>query len=375
MESDIAEESHTVEESHTAEESHTDEESEKTKNDKEYKTIIRGSMYPFTAIVGQEEMKRALVLNVVNPAIGGVLIQGERGTGKSTAVRALAELMGERPAKCCPCGCDPEARDSWCPECTAREVPVEDRKMKVINLPISSTLDRFVGSMDIESAILEGKKRFEPGILAAANRNILYVDEVNLLEDHIVDVLLDAAASGVNTVEREGVSYRHPSRFILVGTMNPEEGDLRPQLLDRFGLMVEVRAERDRERRVEIMRRRLAYESAPGKFLADFKKEQDALKSRMEQARSKLKEVVYSESHLVKIARFVTRMQAEGHRADLSILKTAMTNAAFEGRTRVEDEDLYYAASLAIPHRIPRDPFGEHSSDEEALRRECFIDA
>lgn len=332
-------------------------------------------MYPFTAIVGQEEMKRALVLNVINPAIGGVLIQGERGTGKSTAVRALAELMGERPTKCCPCGCDPESPDFWCPECRAGEVRVEDRKMKVVNLPISTTLDRLVGSMDIESAILEGKKKFEPGILASANRNILYVDEVNLLEDHIVDVLLDAAASGENTVEREGISYRHPSRFILVGTMNPEEGDLRPQLLDRFGLMVEVRAEKDRERRVEIMRRRLSYEADPVGFFADFEKEQAALKAKMEQARVRLKEVVYSEEHLLKIARFVTSVRADGHRADLSILKTAMTNAAFEGRSALEDEDLYYSASLAIPHRIPRDPFGEHNLDTETLLRECFIDA
>lgn len=331
-------------------------------------------MYPFTAIVGQEEMKRALVLNIINPAIGGVLIQGERGTGKSTAVRAIAELMGERPTKSCPFGCDPEMPDSWCSECREGEIAVENRKMKVVNLPISSTLDRLVGSMDIESAILEGKKKFEPGILASANRNILYVDEVNLLEDHIVDVLLDAAASGINTVEREGISYSHPSLFVLVGTMNPEEGDLRPQLLDRFGLMVEVRGETNRERRVEIMRRRLAYEANPKAFTASFQKDQDELKHRIEQARAHLKAVAYTDEHLLKIARFVTNLQTDGHRADLSILKTALTNAAFEGRERLQNEDLYYASTLAISHRIRRDPFGEHLVDFENLRKECFID-
>lgn len=331
-------------------------------------------MYPFTAIVGQEEMKRALILNIINPAIGGVLIQGERGTGKSTAVRALAELMGERPAKSCPFGCDPQHADSWCPECREKDVPVENRKMKVVNLPISSTLDRLVGSMDIESAILEGKKKFEPGILASANRNILYVDEVNLLEDHIVDVLLDAAASGVNTIEREGISYCHPSKFILVGTMNPEEGELRPQLLDRFGLMVEVVGEEDSEKRVEIMKRRLLYESNPERFASLFQTNQDVLKKKIVEARERLNSVEYSDEHLLKIARFVTKLQTDGHRADLSILKTALTNAALEGRIVLENEDLYYAAGLAVPHRVRRNPFGAFDFDLEKLRRECFID-
>lgn len=332
-----------------------------------------GSMYPFTAIVGQEEMKRALILNIIYPAIGGILIQGERGTGKSTAVRALADLMEERPAKDCPFGCDPELPEFWCHECREKEIPTGFRKMKVVNLPVSTTPDRLVGSINIESALLEGKKKFEAGILASANRNILYVDEVNLLEDHLVDVLLDVAASGVNTVEREGISYHHPSRFILVGTMNPEEGDLRPQLLDRFGLMVVVKGEEDPNCRMEIMKRRLAYERDSAAFAEAFRSDQAELGRKIEEAKKRLKRVRYDEEDLLKIARFVTSIRTDGHRADLSILKTAIANAALEGREKIENPDLYLAAGLAIPHRIYNDPFAEHTeTDLEKIRKECF---
>lgn len=328
--------------------------------------------FPFTAIAGQEEMKRALLLNLINPYIGGVLIQGERGTGKSTAVRSLARLMGEQLSKACPFGCDPETPYRWCPECRTRAIGVEKRPMKVIDLPISASLDRLVGSMDLETALLEGKKRFEPGILAAANRNILYVDEVNLLEDHIVDALLDASARGENTVEREGISYTHPSRFVLVGTMNPEEGDLRPQLLDRFALVVNVRGEVDPSIRTEIMERKLAFDADPVAFGKRYEQEQQRLKQKILSARRLLGEVIYSGSQLNQIAGFAATLEVEGHRADLSMLKTAMTLAALDGRGRVIDKDLYDAAGFALPHRVKRDPFGEPIHDLDLLRTEWF---
>lgn len=226
----------------------------------------RMSVYPFSAIVGQDNMKLSLILNVINPSLGGVLIKGEKGTAKSTAVRALAELLPPMKAVCgCKFHCDPEDKSALCDECRNLyrqngNLPEEFIKMKVVELPVSATEDRVVGTLDIEHAIKHGEKKFEPGILAAANRNILYVDEINLLDDHVVDVLLDAAAMGVNTVEREGVSYSHPARFVLVGTMNPEEGDIRPQLLDRFGLSVVVKGENDPQQRVEVIKRRLEYE-------------------------------------------------------------------------------------------------------------------
>ena len=329
--------------------------------------------YPFSALVGQDEMKKALILNLVNPAIGGVLIQGERGTGKSTAVRSLAQLMGERPAKACPFGCDPEDPLYWCSECRSQDLPIEKRKMKVVNLPISATLDRLVGSMDLESALVEGKKRFDPGILAMAHRNILYVDEVNLLEDHLVDVLLDAAALGENTVEREGISYSHPSRFILVGTMNPEEGDLRPQLLDRFGLVVEVVGEKKPQLRKEIMARRLDFEADPRSFMEKYRSQQEQLKLSIDKAKTLLPKVSYSDKDLDQIADFVTKLQVDGHRADLSLLKTALTHAALEGREQLEAVDLYYASGLALPHRLYRDPFDETNFDFEEFRRESFL--
>ena len=228
----------------------------------------RQGTFPFTAIIGQDTMKKALVLNVVNPKLGGVLIQGEKGTAKSTAVRALADLLPPRRCiKGCRFHCDPDDRANWCDECHEKydheEPPVEMLPMKVVELPVSATEDRVVGTLDIEAAIREGKRSFETGILADANRNILYVDEINLLDDHVVDVLLDSAAMGINTVEREGISYSHPARFSLVGTMNPEEGDIRPQLLDRFALSVKVAGEQDPEKRAEIIKRRLAYEADP----------------------------------------------------------------------------------------------------------------
>ena len=243
----------------------------------------RTAVYPFTAIVGQEDMKLALILNVINPALGGVLIKGEKGTAKSTAVRALAELLpAMESVHGCRFNCDPHNANLFCDDCARHNLSgevlhVERVDMRVVELPVSATEDRVVGTLDIEHAIKHGEKKFEAGILAQSNRNILYVDEINLLDDHVVDVLLDAAAMGINTVEREGVSYSHPARFVLVGTMNPEEGDIRPQLLDRFGLSVVVTGEHDPAQRVEVIKRRLAYEDNADEFIASYQEEQEAL--------------------------------------------------------------------------------------------------
>src|SRR5512142_78010 len=247
-------------------------------------------VFPFTAIVGQDRMKRALVLNAINPLIGGVLIRGERGTAKSTAVRALAALLPEIAVVAdCRFSCDP-SNSHYCDECAMRlaageVLPVRRRKVRLVDLPVSATEDRVVGTLDIETAIKKGEKKFEPGVLAAANRGILYVDEVNLLDDHVVDLLLDSAAMGVNVVEREGISFQHPAQFVLVGTMNPEEGELRPQLLDRFGLAVEIRGIPDAAARVEIIERRLAYEQDPDAFQTEWATAEAKLSTEIEAAR------------------------------------------------------------------------------------------
>lgn len=325
--------------------------------------------YPFTAIVGQEQMKRALILNLVNPKLGGVLIRGEKGTAKSTAVRALAELMADRAeVKGCRFGCDPDDEAHWCESCRERYkkehfLERTTGHMKVVDLPVSATEDRVVGTLDIESALKTGEKKFEPGILALANRNILYVDEVNLLDDHVVDVLLDSAAMGVNTIEREGISYSHPARFTLVGTMNPEEGDLRPQLLDRFGMAVDVLGERDVEARTEVIRRRLAYEEDPEKFSEEFEPQQAKLRQEIRAAKELLPQVKVENSVLELAARISIAMEVDGHRSDITMVKASMTIAALEGRTRITREDLAEAAGLVLPHRMRRRPFEEGGMD------------
>lgn len=331
--------------------------------------------YPFSAIVGQEDMKRALILNVIYPGIGGVLIRGEKGTAKSTAVRAIADVMPLRKeVKGCRFSCDPEDDSRLCEECRARtSMDVETGRMRVVNLPVSATEDRVVGTVDIEHALKYGEKRFEAGILADANRNILYVDEVNLLDDHVVDLLLDAAAMGVNSIEREGISYAHPSRFVLVGTMNPEEGDLRPQLLDRFGLVVDVVGEDAPLERMEIVRRRLAFESDPEGFAERFLKEQEELGREIVRAQELLPRVTYSDECLMAIAEASIALGVDGHRADITVLKTAIANAAYRGELRVSREDLYVAARLALPHRMRRRPFEEGVMDLEEIR--ALIDA
>ena len=331
------------------------------------KTLI--NIYPFTAIVGQETMKKALILNTINPQIGGVLIRGEKGTAKSTAVRALAEVLPERAQHHhCLYNCDPENDAFWCADCReAKHHEVVREKMKVINLPISATEDRVVGTLDIEQALKTGEKKFEPGVLAWANRNILYVDEINLLEDHVVDVLLDAAAMGVNSIEREGVSYAHPSRFMLVGTMNPEEGDLRPQLIDRFGLVVDVLGEKNPEKRVEVIRRRLAFEENPEAFIESYREAQTLLAQKIITAKKQLSQVSYSDQCLTLAADICIQIEVDGHRADITLLKTAITHAALNGRLKVQAEDMIEAARLALPHRMRRRPFEEGLLDMEAI--------
>ncbi len=321
------------------------------------------TVYPFSAIVGQDRMRRALILNAVNPRIGGVLIRGERGTAKSTAARGLAALLPEVEVVAdCRFGCDPAKPTQYCTECKERiergeTLPVEIRTTSFVDLPVSATEDRVVGTLDIERAIKEGERHFEPGVLAAANRGLLYIDEVNLLDDHVVDLLLDSAALGMNIVEREGISFSHPSRYILVGTMNPEEGDLRPQLLDRFALSVEIHGLHQAQDRVAIMERNLAFEADPVAFREQWLEHELSLSNEIEAAREILGGVRYSKQDLLSIAALTSSMHVDGHRADLVILKAARAHAAFEGRDSISQRDIALAAELALPHRIRRGPF------------------
>ncbi len=307
-------------------------------------------------------MRRALILNAIHPQIGGVLIRGERGTAKSTAARALAALLPEIEAVAdCPFGCDPDQPVTWCTECRERaeageELPRAHRRTRFVDLPVSATEDRVVGTLDIERAIQKGERHFEPGVLAAANRGVLYVDEVNLLDDHVVDLLLDAAAMGVNVVERESISFSHPARFILIGTMNPEEGDLRPQLLDRFALCVDIQGIRDPAARMAIMERNLGYEADPAGFCEEWVSREQALSREIARARELLPQVKYSQSDLATIATMMGELGVDGHRADLVVLKAARAHAAFEGHTRLSDRDILLAAELALPHRLKRHP-------------------
>ncbi|SHL20477.1 magnesium chelatase subunit D [Desulfatibacillum alkenivorans DSM 16219] len=330
--------------------------------------------YPFTAFIGQDLMRLGLLLNAVNPKIGGMLIRGEKGTGKSTVVRALAAILPEIDVvEACPFQCNPHSTDLMCPHCRkAAEngpLPVQKRQRKVLELPINATEDRVAGAMDLEHALSTGEKRFEPGILASANRGVLYVDEVNLLDDHIVDILLDSAAMGVNTVEREGVSFTHPARFILVGTMNPEEGDLRPQLLDRFGLSVYVEGILDLDQRDALLRRWEEHESNPKAFLNKWRKRENALKTRIAKARRILPKVKADDSVIRAITEMAVQLGVDGHRADLVILKTAKTHAAFEGRRDATLDDVEAAAKLAVSHRMRRQPFDDVPDHSRAVEK------
>ena len=329
----------------------------------------RAQSFPFTAIVDQEEMRRALTLNAINPNIGGVLIRGERGTAKSTAVRALAEVLPDIEVVAdCPFGCPPDDSDRMCNSCRDRhdagnDLPTRERSMRVIDLPLNASEDRVVGTIDLERAVAEGKREFEPGILAEANRNVLYVDEVNLLDDHIVDVLLDAAAMNENIVEREGVSFRHPAEFILVGTMNPEEGDLRPQLLDRFGLVVNVEGVSEVNERVEISQRRAAFDADLEAFRAAYVDEQDELRERIEIGQSRLKDVELPDEIARLIAGMNIRLDIDGHRGDLTLRRAGRTLAAFENRDEVTPRVVRRVAPMSLDHRLKRLPFEEDEKD------------
>ncbi|MFD5420810.1 putative cobaltochelatase [Streptomyces sp. NPDC127069] len=324
--------------------------------------------FPFTAVVGQDDLRLALLLNAVSPAVGGVLVRGEKGTAKSTAVRALSALLPHVDVvPGCRFSCAPAAPDPTCPDGPHEPGPGADRPARMVELPVGASEDRLVGALDIERALAEGVKAFEPGLLADAHRGILYVDEVNLLHDHLVDVLLDAAAMGASYVEREGVSVRHAARFLLVGTMNPEEGELRPQLLDRFGLTVEVAASREPAQRVEVVRRRLAYEDDPAGFAARWAGDESEVRARVVAARALLPQVVLGDTALMQIAATCAGFEVDGMRADIVMARTATALAAWAGRTSVLKEDVRQAALLALPHRRRRNPFDAPGLDEDKL--------
>ncbi|AXT83806.1 magnesium chelatase [Aeromicrobium sp. A1-2] len=325
--------------------------------------------YPFCAVVGSDDMALALTLSTISPAIGGVLVRGEKGTAKSTMVRALAAVLppidviaGDRFST------DPRERSPLSPDGPfAADAEVETRPVRLVELPVGATEDRVLGSLHLEKALSEGVTEYEPGLLARAHRGILYVDEVNLLHDHLVDLLLDAAAMGRSTVERDGVSVEHAARFVLVGTMNPEEGELRPQLLDRFGLTVEVAAPRDPQTRVEVVRRRLAYETDPDAFGERFAEDEAALTDRIQSAQKLVEQVHLSDWALLKIAEICAAFEVDGMRADIVTARAAAAHAAWHGRTDVRREDVRAAARLALPHRRRRNPFDAPGIDEDLL--------
>ncbi|MGW2436088.1 putative cobaltochelatase [Streptomyces goshikiensis] len=326
--------------------------------------------YPFTAVVGQTDLRLALLLNAVSPAVGGVLVRGEKGTAKSTAVRALSALLPQVDVvPGCRFSCAPGAPDPACPDGPHEPGPGAVRPARMVELPVGASEDRLVGALDIERALAEGVKAFEPGLLADAHRGILYVDEVNLLHDHLIDLLLDAAAMGASYVEREGVSVRHAARFLLVGTMNPEEGELRPQLLDRFGLTVEVAASREPAQRVEVVRRRLAYEDDPAGFATRWAGDEHEVRARVVAARALLPKVSLGDTALLQIAATCAGFEVDGMRADIVMARTATALAAWAGRAEVRKEDVRQAALLALPHRRRRNPFDAPGLDEDLLDR------
>jgi magnesium chelatase subunit I len=335
---------------------------------------IRKTDYPFTAIIGQEVLKRALILNVVNPKVGGVLIRGEKGTGKSIAVRAMADILPPiEVVEGCKYNCDPHKPDKFCNDCKALqekgEVKAVKSPTKIVNLPLNITEDRLVGSIDIERILNEGVRSFEPGLLAEAHRGILYVDEINLLEDNVVDVLLDAAAMGMVTIEREGISLNYPSDFIIIGSMNPEEGELRPQLLDRLALQAEVTGLHNVDQRVEIMKAAREFSLDPLVFRDQHRDQLKVLRDEIVKARGIMPKVTTPDSVLAIITKIGIDFNIDGHRGDIIIERTARTNAAFEGRTEATPDDVILAAEMALPHRMRKQPFEEESFSAEMLRR------
>jgi magnesium chelatase subunit I len=321
-------------------------------------------VFPFTAIVGQDEMVNAIIIAAIEPRLSGVLIFGDRGTGKSTAVRALAALLPDIDAvDGCAYGCDPGDLAALCEACRARladgHLPVGRRKIPVVDLPLGATEDRVVGALNLERALADGSKIFEPGLLARAHRGFLYIDEVNLLEDHIVDLLLDVAASGENLVEREGMSLRHPARFVLIGSGNPEEGELRPQLLDRFGLCVEVRTPTEIAARVEVVKRRDAYDRDPAAFCARFAPDEAALRNKILAARAMLPDITVSDTILARAAELCMALGTDGLRGELTLLRASRALAAYEAADEVTPDHLRRMTSAALRHRLRRDPLDD----------------
>ena len=335
---------------------------------------MRPQIYPFSAIVGQENMRTALLLNAVDPSIGGVLISGQKGTGKSTAVRGIPGILPEiQVVPDCPFNCDPAVTGQMCAACrslsTQGQPPILTRPMPLVELPLSATEDRVVGTLHVERALKTGGRSFDPGLMASANRGILYVDEVNLLDDHLVDVLLDAASSGVNHVEREGISFSHPAKFMLVGTMNPEEGDLRPQFLDRFGLSVSIRGITDGSQRSAVVRRRLSFDRNPTDFITQWQPSEDILQRQILQARNALEQVEVPEEMLDLSVSLSMAAQTQGHRSDIAIIKTACALAALLEQSVVQTAHIGEAARLVLPHRMAQtgiksaEDLGRHLDD------------
>lgn len=331
------------------------------------------TVYPLAAMVGQKTFRQGLLLAAVNPAIGGILVRGEKGTAKSTMVRALAALLPDiSVVRNCAFSCSPEPGEERCPDCQRSFPQLETtiRRARLINLPLNATEDRVAGGIDFPRSLQRGKVVFSPGLLASAHRGLLYVDEVNLLDDHIVDLILDAAASGENRVEREGISFRHPARFILVGTMNPEEGELRPQLTDRFGLCVQVVGLSDPALRQEVILRRLEFERDPARFARKFAAEGQRLAKAIVRARKLLPRVTAGPEVLERVVKLVLGLGVDGHRGDLTLLKTAITLAALDGRKQATPADVDAAALLALPHRLRRRPLAEMEFDiAERIKR------
>ncbi len=329
-------------------------------------------LFPFVDIVGQNDMKRALMLNMIDPRIGGVLIRGDKGTAKSTTVRSLVNIMpSTMSSKGCRFHCSVGSTRDMCPRCRELyergELMVESRRMTVVELPLNATEDRIAGSLDIENMLTTGERRFESGVLAQANGNLLYIDEVNLLDDHIVDLLLDAAAMGRNYVEREGISFTHPARFILVGTMNPEEGNLRPQLLDRFGMCVDISGDADPDVRMDVIKRRLSFDSDPEAYMESCRERTDELRERIDNARRIIGEVTVSDRIIHTVAVLAIRFGMEGHRADIAMIRAAKANAALEGRVDVEIGDIRSTAGLVLRHRLNGGPFEERAFNQDEL--------
>ena len=340
---------------------------------------FQSRVFPFTAIVGQAEMKLALLLNVIDPRIGGVMIMGDRGTGKSTTIRALADLLPDIPVvagdpyNSSPD--DPDLQSSEVRERLQRGESISEGRCQVpmVDLPLGATEDRLCGTIDIEKALSEGVRAFEPGLLAKANRGLLYVDEVNLLDDHLVDVLLDSAASGWNTVEREGVSVRHPARFVLIGSGNPEEGELRPQLLDRFGMSVEVRTVRDPEQRVQVVDQRGQFDTDPVTFLDQFQGQQQTLQQQVVAAQERLGTVQMDPDLRLKISEVCGQLEVDGLRGDIVTNRAARALAAFEGRSEVNDDDVARVMACCLRHRLRKDPLEQVDSGDRVIKVFCQV--